>query len=557
MLATTKPGIEKRAERARKRSDKLFLDFANFRIYCQTIAEIFWPERANFTSDRTPGVDMQDGLFSGEPQVMRRDFGNRIGAAIRPPTRVWAQLSAEPVELQSVDAVRFWCERSTRIQRRIIYDRLANYTQTMAIGDQDYVTFGNAVSWGTYRSDGKGLVFKDCHLRSCAWSVNENGIVDELYEKMKLPLDQCDRMFGRDKLPREWRRRLEKDDGGLHEVEVIRCHFPCDPDQYDKGAKPMRQHKFCILYIVGDNSCKSGESKALSESFSEVFRYHVRRWMPLDEPFGRSMVTVVALADARTLNIAEMATLKSIEWQVDPPRWAEHEAVVGNIEMISGGLTYVDTSQWQGQRREPFGKMESGDPRHAMEYLKHKRDSMALAFYETLWKFPDREMTAFESAERLEMMVNEASPVFEPMEADNARQQDMVFELSAAKNAFPPPPQELLERGGRVDWEFETPVSVALKKLRAMRANEVVENVRQAREVHPTYGKHVNWDEMEREQLSGIGPENWILPRTVVAKQDALREQAMQDQETGDGMERAIDTALHAKPENLAMLEAE
>ena len=524
-LVTTRAGLEASAQRARKRADKLFGDFANFRDYCQSIAELFWPERANFTQERTPGIDMQDGLFTGDPQVFRRDLANRIGSVMRPHGREWMGLTAKPEEMMTSDPVRYWCDMVSRTQRSIVYDRKANYADTMQVGDHEYVAFGNAVSWVTYRRDGMGLVFSGCHLAKCAWAVNEEGQVDELYEKLKLTLDACVRLFGKDALPKQWRDRLRKPDGGLDEVEVIRAHFPVDPEQYEPGKRPLARMKYCILYLVGDASCRTDESPALGESFSEVFRYHVRRWMPLGEPWGRSLCTNVAMADARTLNIASMATLKSIEWAVDPPRWAEHEAVIDGVELVSGGMTYVDTSQFQGSRRDPFGVMESGDPRHAMEFLQSKRNSMALQFYETLWKLPEREMTAYETGERMEMILQDAAPVFSPMEADNARHMDIVFSLSAAKDAFPPPPEDLMRAGGKVEWDFETPVSIFLKKMRAAKARDIIENVVAGRQVNPEYGDHLNWDEMEREQWSGLGPENWVLPREKVAENRAIRAQ--------------------------------
>lgn len=547
---TTTNGIDERARKARKRMNKLFSQFANFRIYCQTIAELFWPERADFTVDRTQGMDMQDGLFTGAMQTLRRDFGNRLGAVTRPPNQQWFSLVAKPDEMMKDDSIRYWCDTATRIQRRTLYNRNANYADAMSISDQDFVTFGNAVTWCAYNKMQTGLVFRNAHLRDCAWAVNEYGLVDELYEKIKMPLGHAIRMFGLERLPQDWQRRAEKPEGLLEDVTVIRGAIPIDPDDYP-GYKPPKGKRCAILYFTDD--CKSGESGALGESYCELFPYNVRRWMPLGEPFGRSLCTTVGLADARSLNVAEMAALKAIEMVTDPPRWADDEAVIGEVELKPGGVTFIDSSSL-ATGRDPLGKIEGGDPRYVMDFLVYKRNQMAVQWFETLWKFPDREMTAYEAAERMDIMTQDATPVFQPIEADNARQMDVVFSKISAKNGFPPPPEGLL-LSGEADWEFETPVSASLKRARAMKARNIIDNVMVAKQVWPDFGDNIDRDALEREMLQGMGPDNWILPAKEVEAQRAARDEAQRQAQMEQDMVEGGKAALNAKPENLRAVE--
>lgn len=548
---TTRAGLDKRVYKARKRAQKLHEQFSNFRIYCQEVAEFFWPERANFTIDRTPGVDLQTGLYTGAPQMLRRDLGNKIGTMTRPPSDEWFRLVARPEEMMSGDDIRYWCDIVTRQQRRIIYDRNANFTSCFALADQDYVCFGNSVSWCAYNRMQTGLIFRDAHLRDCSWAVNEENMVDELYQRMKLPLGQVVRLFGEDKLPREWKKRYEKADGRFEEVELIRGAVPVDMEEYERGSRPPARMKYSILYFVQD--CDKDEHGALGEAFCEQFPYLVRRWMPMGESFGRSLCTNVALADARTLNIADMAALKAIEMLADPPRWAEDEAVLGAVDLVPGGVTFVDTSRMTNTR-DPIGKIEGGDPRSVMEFMMYKRNSMATQFFETLWKFPDRQMTAFETGERMEIMTQEATPVFQPIEADNARLMDLVFSKASAKNAYPPPPPRLLNEG-EAEWEFETPVTRSLRKARAYKAKQIIETLAIGKQVIPELGNQLNVVEMEREMLAGMGPENWIKPRDVAAQDEAMKQESMiEDQQDQDAM-AAAQIAAGAKPENLRMIE--
>lgn len=120
--------------------------------------------------------------------------------------------------------------------------------------------------------------------------------------------------------------------------------------------------------------------------------------------------------------------------------------MLGTVDLVPGGVTYVDTSKMEGTR-DPIGKIDGGDPRSVLEFLMYKRNAMT-QFFENLWKFPDREMTAFETGERLEIMTQEATPVFQPMEADNARLMDIVLKASA-KQAYPVPPSACSTRARR------------------------------------------------------------------------------------------------------------
>lgn len=546
--------MEDRAKRAKKRADTLKKQFRNFHQYCQILAEFFWPERANFTLDRTPGVDMQSGLYSGDPQQLRRDFANRVGTVLRPTSEEWFRLTATPEEMMGNDQIRYWCDMVSRKQRRILYNRRGNYTHAMSIGDQEYVTFGNTVLWTAYNRMQDNLIFRTPHLRDCVWAEDEEGNVNELYETMSITLDQALALFGKERLPEEWRRKLRDKDGGLIEVKIIRAAVPIDLDQYEKGRRPPARMKTAIMYLACGSDVKDNEG-ALGEYFCEMFPYLVRRWMPLgaSEPWGRSLCTNVALADARTQNVTEMAALKAIEMIADPPKWAEDEAVVGSFEVTPGGVTWVDTTGL-ATGRDPMGTIEGGEPRSAIDFALYKRNKMATIFFEHLWKFPDREMTAYETSERLQIMVEEATPVFQPMEADNGRHMDIVFSKSDARGAFPPPPESLLEQG-QVEWEFETPITTNLRKMRAMKARAMIDDVAVARQVIPTFGDEVNWVEVEREWAAGKGPENWILPREVAQQNRDQRAQAQIEMQQDQEMLETARIAAGAKPENLRMIE--
>lgn len=315
----------------KKRGDRLHADKANFHTLWQAQAEIFYPERADFTAEQSSGVERYEGIYTSVPQRMRRDMANNLGAMLRPRGKEWFKASVRPVTLAKGHAAKRWLETATSTQRNIVYASGANFTRAFAESDQDYVCFGNSVIRHSYNREGDGLLFQCSHMKDNAWAVNAEGVVDENHEKMQMDLRQVRQLFGVEAMPKDWLKMLDQEPH--RKVVVQRCVAPIDDDQYEKGERPRADARFMSLYMA----CGVKEEEAgLGEGFFNWFPYLIRRWMTVSgEPYGRSPCTGVALSDARTLNVAQQALLKSIEWKVDPPKVAAHDAIIGEIDRKS------------------------------------------------------------------------------------------------------------------------------------------------------------------------------------------------------------------------------
>ena len=76
-----------------RRGEKLFSDRLPLLTMWQDIAEMFYPERADFIASRQVGNELAAGLATGYPVLVRRDLGNSLGAMLRPTNKSWFQLS--------------------------------------------------------------------------------------------------------------------------------------------------------------------------------------------------------------------------------------------------------------------------------------------------------------------------------------------------------------------------------------------------------------------------------------------------------------------------------
>jgi hypothetical protein len=129
----------------------------------------------------------------------------------------------------------------------------------------------------------------------------------------------------------------------------------------------------------------------------------------------------------------------------------------------------------------------------------------------------------------------EASPIFEPIEADNARLMARTFSIADQWGAFAQRPEEL-KKGAETRYEFETPVSAALRRLRAQQGMQVVATVKEFGVAEMQFGKteafrRVDWQKLQKDTIRGIGPADWLRPDEAAAQDIAEDQQAANVQE--------------------------
>lgn len=547
--------LKERGEKWKKRGDQLFTERDQYNSLFQAQAEIFYPERADFFGKRGEGDERYDGIFTSVPQRMRRDMANNLGAMLRPRGKEWFKCVTRPEELMDDKPSKQWLERATRTQRNIVYSPQANFTRAMAEADNDYVTFGNAIVRHTYNQQRSGLLFTCAHLKNCAWSENHEGAVDEIHERMDQTLRQAALLFGKDNLPRDWRENLDKHPE--RKVKIQRCVAPLEEYAYEKDEKPRKSARYMSIYMA----CEVDEKEAgLGEGYFDWFPYLVRRWMTVSgEPYGRSPCAGVALSDARTLNVAQQALLKSVEWKVDPPKYAAHDAIVGEVNLRAGAITYID-SEYLNNRLDPIKNMETGDPRYGIELADRLGMTLGRAFWQDLFKMPEKQMTAYEAGKWIEEYVRSAAPVFEPMEAENAQIMDAVFERAYAQGAFgelqngvPKGMPDGLQ-GARVDFEFETPLSDAYRELRTQQAEALVARMTAQAQIAPDSLDNVDWDQVTAGSMKNL-PVDWVRDPELVKQMRNSRAEAQAAEQQKQEAATMLDMGLKARPENINKLE--
>jgi len=81
-------------------SDQLFkFQYPMLSLY-QTLADHFYPERADFTITRNVGSEFADSLVDSYPVIVRRDLGNAFNAMLRDGH--WFNITTSEAPLEQV-----------------------------------------------------------------------------------------------------------------------------------------------------------------------------------------------------------------------------------------------------------------------------------------------------------------------------------------------------------------------------------------------------------------------------------------------------------------------
>lgn len=494
-----------------KRSEAAFEKLSGQFALAQALAEIFYPERATFFTDSLVGDEYYRDIYDGYPVLMRWRLGNALGAMSRGRGREWFKKVARPDWLDDVEAVGKWNEDVTRTTRGMLYEARAQFTPSMGLSDQDYAVFGWSPLKVTANTDNQGLLFRTLHPKAAAPEENSEGAIDVTHERPCYSGRVIGQMFGkRGKLSRAMKKAVEDDP--LGEIPIHSCVLPIGDYEPSKKRPAPRGAKFVSLYLDAE------KQDVIQEEYFYSFPYIWRRWMRsiVGSPLALSPCAMVALADAHMAQDIRRTLIEAMEFAADPARMISAGAIEGNLDLAPGGDNFIKRG-YDYRTGRPIEPVDTGAmPNYALEFSKDSREYMGQCWLTNLLSLPqDRTMTAYEAERLLDQDAREAAPIFEPMEADNALTMGRVYDLGQRWGAYLPPPDALSRRDNGGDWDFETPVTLALRRLRAQQAVQAVDFTTRLAGLEAQFGqtrafKRVAWDRVQADGMRGIGPNSWL-----------------------------------------------
>ena len=499
--------------------------------FMQEMSENFLPLRAQFTRQFYLSEQFADRILTSYPLLVARDLKNTLSAMLRPRDQDWFEIRVDNYD-QLDKPGKAWLEWASGVQRRAMYDRTSQFVRATKEGDGDFSVFGNAVLTREIDLGVNSLLYRCWHLKDTVWAEGYNGTIKEVYRDWKPTAHQLCTMF-----PKTASKKLQTVCDKEPHTEINCLHVVLDGEDYDtipaqgETKKPKRRTPWASVYMDIDNGTVLQEMG----SYSRI--YTIPRWETVSgSQYAYSPAAVAGLPDGRLLQAMTLTLLEAGEIAVRPPMVAQKEVIRSDVAIYAGGITWVD-AEYDERTGEALRALytDKGQIPIGMQMLKDAREMLSEAFYlnKLAMPPPDREMTAYETGQRIQEWIRQALPLFEPVEQEyNAPLCEDTFEALLRVGAFGPPdmmPKSL--RGQSVQFRFESPLHQATERKKGALLLQAGQLITEAVQLDPTLAFELNGSEALRDALDGIGvPPTWMNDPEVVAQMRAQKQQ--QDQTT-------------------------
>lgn len=507
-------------QRLKALCDKLFEKRSGLLTLWQTIAENFYPERAEFTTTRTVGAEFGSDLMTSYPVLARRDLGDSF-ATLMPIDEFEITINHE--DRLDQDG-KVWLEQATKIQKRAMADRVARLDRAKKEGDHDYATFGQCGLSVQLNSRRDAMLYRCWHLRDLAWCENDEGEIDFVVRKWKPYARDLIRLFPKT-VSKKVREQCEKDP--FAEIDVL--HVVCSASHYDD---PQLQRTPWVSTFIEVKECHELERIGV---FNRI--YVIPRWHTMSgSQYAYSPASIVALPDARLIQAMTGVLLEAGEKAVNPPMTARAEVIRSDVAIYPGGITWTD-AEYDDRLGDPL-KLLTNDKSGLPLGLEMQQDVRAMireAFFlnKLTMPAPSKQMTAYEVGQRVQEWVRQSIPLFRPMEADyNGALCEATFDVLMRAGAFGSLdriPESL--QGADVRFKFKTPLREADGAQKAVALQRSRELLDMAAAVDPGSAHVVDFRNAYRAAVEGTGLEQEFIrgredTDRLAAKQAAEQAQA-------------------------------
>lgn len=489
-----------------KAGDTLFEQKTHVLQLWEELAQNFYPTGGGFTTEFQWGRDYAANLFDSYPLLIARELSNTVGAVTRPMGRLWfgsgVNRDVTPSEADALSVM-------TEIHYDVQNDRSTGIERVKRQTDADIAVFGNCATYTRPSPDRSHPISIACHLRDIAWQDGMNGEADRVHYKMHMDAVSAFKFFGKDaKLHHDIKEAADKHKDTKFEFR----HVMMPVEDYEYYKKPPKKGAYVsVFYDVK-------HKMIVAEQSADFLRYSIGRWNRVaGSQYGYSPASLIALPDARTLQQIGYILLTAGERVVDPPMVATDQATKSGIDLLPGGITYIDRD-YDERTGNPIRPIEMGKGLpYGFEIKADARSMLTEAFFLNKLKLPDgTAKTAYETQELVQEYMRSSAPVFEPLQVDyNARMLETEFntlvELDTFGDILPP------SLGGEeVKFTFSNELQDSLSRSEATRFSDLSQLLATSIQLDQSLPSQVEVVKGFREAVKSIGAEKWLVEEDQV-----------------------------------------
>lgn len=515
--------VDTRASQIQKIGNSLFEQKRGHNQLNQRIAELMYPQRADFTQtlEREEFADM---IFDSTAIQARNELADNVDSMLRQGE--WFEVGTDDPDRDERPVNAKALQNITKRMRLALTSRKVNWKAATKETDNDYVTFGEGVlSWEENR-DRTAPVLKAHHPKSCAWMVGDDNQPNCLYRKPDMDAITMANKFkyGRwnGKEPRDLARIVK--DKPTQNMRIMHMLRVAD-DVYGDDVARMRQlrHPFVSIYVDLENE------EILHEHGVPFFNFYLPRWRTLSgDPNGWAPAAVNSLGDVQLLQTITRVLLEQGEKSVDPPIILSSEIFTRDLNLFAGGATFVDMADGNNgidDLRKAMTTVETGRGINDGLLLRQDvRNLIASAWLMNKLVLPSvREMREVEVMQRIDEYRRAALPFFSPIETEYHTPVlggllDMMIHMRLIRPQEIP--MDLQDR--EIEFTFNTPLNDAEGRETVESFFTSLSIVAAGAEVDPTVSSVMDVRKATEDALRGAGDEaDWILEGRKRAEKDA------------------------------------
>lgn len=503
----------------------------------EEVRDWIMPTKGRFTisEDRTDST-VNKKIINQSAYFAMRTLQSGLMSGMTSPSRAWFMLEVDGFEETDDAAVKAYLYEARR--------RMMTVLRNSNIYDLLYSCYGDLALFGTFC----GLIVPDFDdvlhghsfpMGSYRIGTNDKGVVDTMHRDFQMTVGQLVQKFGERKVSRTVLNLFNRN----HLNKKITVRHAVEPRKNRNPSSPFAKDRPFASYYWED-----GEDTLLAESGFDFNPILAPRWERKEyDPYSASSPGMIALGDARQLQVQEIAKAEAIQLSSKPEMVAAAGFKRAKMKGIPGSVYTMGTDDIQKGGIRPIHAVRP-DVAGLLEDIRATTERINRVFFADLFLLTAmsdrREVTATEIAERHEEKLLALGPVLEAL--DHQLLQPLIesaFSFMQEAGILPEPPEAVQNKPIKV--RYVSVLAQAQKQVGMGAIERTLGFAGTAAQVEPSVLDNFNFDELTRDFTDQIG----VPPEAMRAMADveAIREQRAQQQAAATAMEAAQPMAQAAK----------
>ena len=438
--------LRKLASELKNNLSRLMEKRSTWESHWQEIADLMLPRKAEITKERARGDKRSTQIFDATGIHSLELLAASLHGMLTSSANRWFSLRYKEGILNEDDEAREWLEDS--IDKMYLAFARSNFQQEIFENYHDLIAFGTSCLMVEEDEDDV-IRFSARHIKEIYIEENKKGLIDNVYRKFKLTVDQAMQKFGSENLSKELNNIYKSNP--YDEVEI--CHIVRPRSVYDGSKQDKKNMKFQSIYF------EHGTDHVISVGGFNENPYVVSRYLKSStEIYGRSP-SMNALPDVKVLNKMVEHGLKASAKMIDPPLLVPDDSMLAPVRMTPGSLNYYRSGS--RDRIEPLNIGQNTSVTLNAENA--RREAIARMFHvDQLQIQSNRTMTATEVLQRNEEKMRILGPVMGRIQSELLEPMiNRVFSIMLRNRLFREAPPILANQ--EIDIEYVSPMALAQK----------------------------------------------------------------------------------------------